>query len=182
MGRNARWQTKAVVSAATATAAGSLAGLLAGAIGSATPVSLRAGLGTGAGLALAILPLSTAALPQRNRETPQALLGGGPLFWSATNGALLGLAVSSRIGFWLWYVIPLGSFISASPITGAAIWGFYGFARLTVLGLIAMRIGRSNDSGNSITSGLIESGARVRAVMTPLAAVTGLATAFWIGF
>jgi hypothetical protein len=39
------------------------------------------------------------------------------------NGSALGLGWSSRIGFWLWYVVPAAAVLSGSPLLGAAVWG-----------------------------------------------------------
>src|SRR3712207_8459275 len=35
----------------------------------------------------------------------------------------------SRIGFWLWYAIPLGAFLVGDPWLGAVVYGTYGFVR-----------------------------------------------------
>jgi len=174
MGRNARWQTKALVSLAAGTVSGAVAGSLAGAIGLLTPLELRAAAGTAAGLALTILPLFGVSLPQRDRETPQSLMKRGPVFWSAANGALLGVAVINRIGFWLWYVVPLSAFLSGSPVAGAAVWGFYGFARLGVIDVIAVKMRDHHASSSNVSHSLIKSGERVRRAMTAMAVGTGV--------
>jgi hypothetical protein len=67
--------------------------------------------------------------PQRDRETPQRWLHHGSLAWSARNGVALGAAVTSRIGFWLWYAVPVGAFLSASPLVGGLVYGLYGAMR-----------------------------------------------------
>jgi uncharacterized membrane protein len=52
------------------------------------------------------------------------------------NGAAIGFGATSRLGFWLWYAIPIGSFLLASPIAAAGIWMAYGIARTASAGLI----------------------------------------------
>jgi hypothetical protein len=53
----------------------------------------------------------------------------GPLGWATRNGLALGIGATSRIGFWLWYVMPVTALLSASPLAGAAIYGLYGALR-----------------------------------------------------
>jgi hypothetical protein len=76
-------------------------------------------------------------LPQFNRETDRRLLERGPLWWALSNGALLGLAFTSRLGTWLWYVVPVAAFASGEVAQGAAVYGTYGFLRLAVPALLA---------------------------------------------
>ncbi len=68
-------------------------------------------------------------LPQLDRETPQRWLNKGALTWALLNGVSLGVGTTSRIGFWLWYIIPLGAFLFADPALGAAIYGAYSLVR-----------------------------------------------------
>lgn len=49
--------------------------------------------------------------------------------WAARNGWTLGIGATSRIGFWLWYVIPLGALLLGFPPLGALVYGTYGFIR-----------------------------------------------------
>lgn len=48
------------------------------------------------------------------------------------NGATLGIGGTTRIGYCLWYVVPLAAFLSGSPYFGAISFGLYGFARAIV--------------------------------------------------
>jgi hypothetical protein len=45
------------------------------------------------------------------------------------NGAAIGVGASSRIEFWLWYVVPLGALLSGSVLSGVALYAIYGLAR-----------------------------------------------------
>ena len=67
--------------------------------------------------------------PQFDCETPQRWVRQGPLRWATRNGLTLGFGATSRIGFWLWYVVPLGTFLVGDPRLGAAIYGTYGLIR-----------------------------------------------------
>jgi hypothetical protein len=53
----------------------------------------------------------------------------GPLRWATQNGLALGFGATSRIGFWLWYAIPLGAFLVGDPRLGAVVYGTYGLIR-----------------------------------------------------
>jgi hypothetical protein len=64
--------------------------------------------------------------PQLDRETEQSLLHRGPIVWALANGGQLGAGFTSRIRFWTWYLIPLGSFLLADPVIGAVAWAAYG--------------------------------------------------------
>ncbi len=66
-------------------------------------------------------------------------------------------------------------------MTGAAFWGSYGFARLAVCGLIAMRMRSSDVASHHITDRLIKARAPVRSWMTAITVCVGVATAIWIG-
>lgn len=62
----------------------------------------------------------------------------GPLRWATRNGLALGFGATSRIGFLLWYVVPLGALLSGSPAFGAAIYGTYGLVRGVAAPLILL--------------------------------------------
>ena len=53
----------------------------------------------------------------------------GPAGWATVNGGALALGFMSRIGFALWYMVPLASFMVASPSLGVLIYGSYGLLR-----------------------------------------------------
>lgn len=48
---------------------------------------------------------------QLDRETPHRWLDAGPVWWAIRNGVALGSGVTTRIGFWLWYAVPIASFL-----------------------------------------------------------------------
>lgn len=134
-------------------------------------------MGLVAGAALTLAPLLRVPLPQRDVETPQVLLHRGPLWWAMGNGALLGLAVTSRIGFWLWYVVPIGCLVSGSPVTGALVWGLYAVARLAVIDVIAWRMVGGERRIHDLTAWLVESRARLRTASTIATVLAGVALA-----
>jgi len=123
------------------TTAGALAGGLIGLAGSLLGADLRAALATVLGMvaiAIGLLELTGRRLPipQADRETPFAWLDISALFWSVRNGAALGFGARSRLGFWLWYVVPLGAFLSADALIGAVGYGIYGATRTFGAGLV----------------------------------------------
>lgn len=131
---NRSWQLKAFVFSLATTLAGSLAGLVLGAVGGFLSSNLR--IVTGSLLALVAVVVGGLAIVghappilQRDRETPQRWIHYGALQWAAWNGFSLGLGVLSRLGFWLWYVIPFGALLVGRPDLGAILYGTYGTVR-----------------------------------------------------
>lgn len=108
---------------------GSIMGFGLGAVGASVGLQQRAALGIVVLAALGVGMLSRKHPFQIDSETSQGLMTLGPRRWALINGLLLGMAVWSRIGFWLWWAIPLSAFISGSAAVGAAIWGGYGLSR-----------------------------------------------------
>lgn len=81
----------------------------------------------------------------RDRETPQSWLEGGVVQWAVRNGVALGLGVTTRIGYWLWYAVPVICLLAGRPLPGALVYGLYGLVRTGVgapaLSLVLSRIG-----------------------------------------
>lgn len=99
---------------------GIAAGAILGAAGSLIAPAGRVALAST--LALAAIVCATSDLMglrlrvlQCDRETPQPWLSSGALSWAIRNGLALGLGATSRIGFWLWYVVPTSSLLSGDP-------------------------------------------------------------------
>jgi hypothetical protein len=114
-------------------AAGAVAGGLLGATAGLVAEPHR---GIVVGLLCAAVAVGSVVRPkplwERDQETDQGLLRQGPLRWAARNGALLGLGFTSRLGFWTWYLIPLGITLTGEWRLGAVAWGGYGITRLGV--------------------------------------------------
>ena len=128
------WVSKAIVYTLTAGLAGLTAGALLGTVGHLLPLDLR--LAVGSVLAVVAIILGVLELfgrrinpPQFDCETPQRWVHKGPLRWASRNGLALGFGATSRIGFLLWYVIPVGALLFGRPILGATIYATYGLMR-----------------------------------------------------
>jgi hypothetical protein len=111
-------------------------------------------------------------------ETPQRCVNKGALRWTIRNGLTLGFGATSRIGFWLWYVIPLGAFLIGDPVVGAAIYGTYGLVRalgatLILLGMIRLK--------TDISDWLIEGYGVARVLTAGQLVFLGVATAIVVG-
>ncbi len=169
MRRRSSLSAKALVSVAAAVAAGALAGCAVALCGRLLSLEHRAQVILVLAVALVLSSLFRVRLIQRDVETPQSLLSLGPLRWAASNGALLGLGVASRIGFWAWYVLPLGVFALAQPTRGAVLWGAYGLTRLAILAVVAISMRRGDDAASQMTTRLIGARDRARLSMTWLA-------------
>lgn len=66
---------------------------------------------------------------QKNCETPQRWLRKGPYYWAVRNGGELRVGATSRIGFWLWFLVPVSSLLLGSVAAGALLYGTYAAAR-----------------------------------------------------
>lgn len=181
-GTDAPWWAKATFSTLAAGVAGALLGGVLGAVGGTMNAQARAASGTAVGILLVILPLLRVPLPQRDRETPQSLLHRGPLVWSLANGALLGSAVTNRIGFWLWFLVPVGCLVSGSPLLGSALWGSYALIRLLVIDVVAARIRQSTCNVGTLTDRLVVNRRRMQPVMTTFSVIGGALVAFVLGW
>lgn len=128
------WVAKATVFSAVATVAAVTTGALLGFLGGLIPNDVRVGGATLlalAAVAIGVLELRSKGvrLPQVNHETPRSWIHAGGLRWAARNGWALGIGAMSRIGFWLWYVVPISALLSGHPLLGATLYGTYGFVR-----------------------------------------------------
>jgi hypothetical protein len=128
------WLPKAVALSGAATVGGAAAGAALGLLGGMLAAPARAAAAVAlAALAVLVVLLRMAGVRvpvlQRDRETPQRWMHAGPLGWATRNGLALGIGATSRIGFWLWYVVPVTALLSASPRSGAALYGLYSALR-----------------------------------------------------
>lgn len=164
------------------TAAGAAAGTLLGVAGSILDEPARLAVGTLLGAALAVLGVRAmvrgGAPPQLDRETPIRWVERGPIFWPLANGAALGLGAASRLGFWLWYSIPVGCFLVATPLLSGLIWASYGFARTAAAGWLWLLEARDPDRNSRW---LMEQRERARSVSAVLMVVVGSATFLLLG-
>lgn len=97
-------------------------------------------------LVLALLEVCrVAARPlQCNRESARLWVDQSTSQWALKNGFAMGVAVSTRLGYWCWYALPFGVVVSGSAVYGCAAFGIYGFVRGTVapLALLALMLRR----------------------------------------
>lgn len=69
------------------------------------------------------------SLFQRDAETPKTWAGARPFSWAVRNGVALGSGWYSRIGFHIWYAVPLACLALGSAKLGVLIYGAYGLTR-----------------------------------------------------
>ena len=159
-----------------------MAGGLTGVAGQVVPFTARVAVGTLLFLALTAAPLlARDRLLQVNRETEQNLLSKGPFTWALANGFLLGLGFTSRIGYWIWYLIPLGCFVLGSPAHGAVIWGTYGCTRLGIAVVVASMMHRRPSRMSELSRRLLGLRPTVRRLSSPVTTILAATLALWLG-
>lgn len=128
------WRLKGLVYSVSALVAAAAFGAFLGFLGAMLPVALRA-VG-GLLFALASMLIGTLQLLfarprviQFDRETPRSWLYSGPYRWAVLNGSTLGVGLTTRIAFWLFYAIPIVAVLCGSPVLGALTYGVYGGTR-----------------------------------------------------
>jgi hypothetical protein len=177
------WVSKAVIYALASAVAGLVAGAALGTVGSLLPLDMR--LAVGSILAIAAIAVGSLELFGRRTqpwqfdcETPQRWVNRGAWRWAARNGLTLGFGATSRIGFWLWYAIPLGAFLVGDPAFGALSYGTYGLLRalgavFILLGTLGLKI--------DVSDWLIERYGVARALAAGQLVLLGVATAIVVG-
>jgi len=177
------WISKAIVYSLSSAVAGLVTGAVLGAVGSLLPLDFRLAIGS----ILAVVAIAVGGLeflghrvqpPQFDCETPQRWVHRGPLRWAIRNGLTLGFGATSRIGFWLWYVVPLGAFLVGDSKFGAVIYGTYGLVRalgatVILLGMIRLK--------TDISDWLIERYGEARVLAAGQLVFLGVATAIVVG-
>ncbi len=177
------WVSKAIVYSLSSALAGVVTGAVLGAVGGLLPLDSR--LAVGSILAIVAVFLGglelfghRVQLPQFDCETPQRWVHKGPLRWATRNGLTLGFGATSRIGFWLWYAIPLGAFLVGDPAFGAVSYGTYSLLRalgavFMLLGMLGLKI--------DVSDWLIERYGAARALAAGQLVLLGAATAIVVG-
>jgi hypothetical protein len=177
------WIIKALVYSLSSALAGLATGAVLGAGGSLLPLDFR----LAAGSMLAIAAVAVVGLEYFGRriqplqfdcETPQRWVHRGPLAWAIQNGLTLGFGATSRIGFWLWYAIPLGAFLVGDPLFGAVTYGTYGLLRALGAMCILLVMMRTK---SDISDWLIEHYNTARILATGQLILLGVATAIVVG-
>jgi hypothetical protein len=177
------WGSKAVVYTLSSALAGLVAGAVLGTLGGLLPLRFR--LAAGSILAVAAIAVSGLELlgrriqpPQFDCETPQRWVHKGPLRWATQNGLALGFGATSRIGFWLWYVIPLGALLLGDPWLGAVVYGTYGLIRgLGAVFILLLMLGLKVD----ISDWLIRRYGAARVLAAGQLVLLGVSTSIVVG-
>ncbi len=177
------WISKAAVYALASAVAGLVTGAALGIVGGLLPLDIR--LAVGSILAIAAVAVGSLELFGRRMqplqfdcETPQRWVNRGAWRWATRNGLTLGFGATSRIGFWLWYVIPLGAFLIGDPVASAAIYGTYGLVR--ALGAVVILLGMIRLE-TDISDRLIEGYGTARVLTAGQLVLLGVATAIVVG-
>lgn len=152
----------AVAFASGAIMAGASAGFALGWAGSLLSVGDRRAVG--AVLALAALYVGftdtlswgRVRVLQLDRETNQLWVVRHPLGGAWATGVVIGAGLATRVGFWLWYVVPTGCFLLGRADLGAAIYATYAAVRVIVPIALAGRVALSRDPASRLTEGSLQ--------------------------
>ncbi|TML59859.1 MAG: hypothetical protein E6G22_12355 [Actinobacteria bacterium] len=128
-----------IVLTATAAAAGAAVFAVIAAAGAAFPSVSRGLFAAAASLALIAAAARGPRPWQRDAETPTEWLEREGLTVAVRNGLALGAGFLTRVGFWIWWVLPVLAFESGSVQAGAIVGAAYGAARLGASSFVAAR-------------------------------------------
>lgn len=178
------WVRKSLVFSGSTLLAGLATGSAFGILGALVPQGARVAAGSLLGLlAVCIGGLELLnrgiELVQRDCETPQRWIQTGPYGWAVRNGLALGFGATSRLGFWLWYAIPLGAFFAASPAWGAVAYGTYGLLRGGAVWAIILWLDKVAPGGWSLWA--VGRGFAARTVAATYLVILGSAVSIAVG-
>lgn len=100
----------------------------------------------GSGLYELITARRPKTIVQRNVETPLEWTSKSGAEWALKNGFALGAGVGTRIGFSVWYIMPITALALGTFFGSVAIFAVYGFCRtafVTVLYALSLRTSAS---------------------------------------
>ncbi len=105
-------------------------GAIVGSVGWILGEELRQILALLAAVAITLASLRQPIPFQLNRETNPlwGMLGDNRTV--VFNGLMLGTGFATRLGYWLWYVVPIGVLAVGDPVLGALLWATYAGTRL----------------------------------------------------
>jgi hypothetical protein len=169
---------------AAATVTGTIVGALLGWVGGTFSEPTR--LASGSALGLVAITIASAELAGRgvrplqcNRETPKRWVDGGMATWSTRTGAALGFGATSRLGYSLWYCVPLSALMIGDLVAGAVIYGLYAFVR-TAAAVALVAAGRRSDL-NEVADWLLARRHVARLVSAAQLLLVGLVVAVSVG-
>jgi F0F1-type ATP synthase assembly protein I len=148
-----RWQAKLGSYVASGIISGALLGALLGALGDVLlPGSARIGLGVitaTVGAVIAFIEIIGRRVPllEIDRETPQHWMHRGAFRGAVLNGAAIGSGFATRIGFWLWYLVPCAALLTGSVWRGVAVYSAYATARVGASAVLLLAAHRSQSFG-----------------------------------
>jgi hypothetical protein len=137
------WRFSALSFVTGAIASGLAVGLSLGELGSRFGAATRVPLAGWLAVAALVVGLleargSIGQPIQLSVESPRRWSSFGPILWPLANGAILGIGFATRIGFWLWWIVPFSALLSGSPQHGALVYGCYALARSASAGVVMM--------------------------------------------
>lgn len=97
------------------------------------------------------------------------------------NGAALGSAFTTRLGFSLWYVVPASTLLLGDPLLGAVIYGMYALVRTaSAYPLLRWRARQADPA--EVTDALRAWHPRARALCAAALVLVGAIVVMTVGF
>lgn len=148
------WRMRAGILALSAVLTGVGLGAALGWLGGVAGADVRAGVAAAfavGGIAVSAVELARGRrlpLLQRSRETNRDWMRFGAAVSAAMNGVAMGAGFVTRIGYWLWYAVPVSAFAIGSPAAGALLFGVYALTRAIVPVVLSLQDERHESQGD----------------------------------
>lgn len=128
------WILTALEYTVAAALGGAAAGYALGTAGALLPLAGRLAVATLlAAIAVALGAIELAGKHPRvlqcARETPRWWVEQGAAVWALRTGLALGCGATTRVGFWVWFTVPVVPLLCGDPLLGTITYGAYGLVR-----------------------------------------------------
>lgn len=180
------WRARAAIFFLSAVLGSAFIGASLGALGAALSTSGRPAVILGVSLVGAALGGAEILgrrpwVLQRDQATNQRWMRFGATVNSAANGVAMGIGFATRIGYWLWYVLPIVAVLSGSWRTGALLFFAYASVRAGIGVFFAVTGETRRESAHRLQDYLARLNPLMRTICAGTLAVVSVAYAVAMG-